>query len=47
MRTVDRKGKRVVCDFINQICGVEVGDASTIKGQCECLIGAIIVWYNF
>ena len=43
MRAVDRKGKRAISEFINQICSVGVGDVSSVKAQCECLIGAIIV----
>ena len=43
MRTVDRKGKQAVCDFINLMCGVNGSDVSTADGQCECLLEAIIV----
>ena len=43
MRTVNRKGKQIACDFVNLICGVDVGDVSSVDGQCECLVGAITV----
>ena len=46
-RTVDRKGKQATCDFLNQICGVDVGDVSCDDDQCECLIGAITVCLPF
>ena len=44
-RTVDRKGKRVICEFVNQVCGTEVGDVSVEDDQCESIIGAIIVCF--
>ena len=44
MRVTDRKGKRAISEFVNQICGVDAGDVSCADGQCECLIGAITVW---
>ena len=43
MRTVDEQGKQVVCEFINEICGVNRDDVSGAEDQCECLIGAAIV----
>ena len=43
MRTVDSKGKRALSKFLTQLCGVDVGDASCSEGQCEFLVGAIIV----
>ena len=43
MRTVDKKGKEAACDFINEICGVNVDDLNGAANQCECLIGAITV----
>ena len=44
---MDSKGKRATCDFVNLICGVDVGDVSMPEAQCECLIGAIIVCLYF
>ena len=43
MRTVDEQGKQALCDFLNQICGVNADDVSCAEGQCECLVGAITV----
>ena len=43
MRTVDKKGKEAACDFINEICGVNLDDLNGAANQCECLIGAITV----
>ena len=43
MRTIDSKGKRVVSDFVNNMCGVDSGDVSYAEGQCECLVAAILV----
>ena len=45
MRTVDSKGKKVACEFINAMCcgGDEKIDVSSADGQCECLLKAIIV----
>ena len=37
--------KGAISDFLNQICGVEVEDVSSADGQCECLIGAIVVCF--
>ena len=42
-RTIDAKGKRVVCEFVNLMCGVNGRDVSTIDEQCECLLEAITV----
>ena len=42
-KTVDEQEKQVVCDFVNQLCGADVGDVSVAEDQCECLIGAITV----
>ena len=42
-RTVDSNGKQAVCQFINQLCGVDVGGISCSEDQCECLLGAITV----
>ena len=36
-------GKRALSGFVNHICGVYVRDVGCAKGQCECLLGAIIV----
>ena len=47
LSTVDRKGKRAISRFVNEICGVDVGDVSSAEGQCECLIGAITVCLSF
>ena len=46
MGTVDKRGKRAISRFVNQICSVDV-DVSSAEGQCECLIGAIIVCLLF
>ena len=43
MRTADRNVKRITCEFVNRICGVNGSDVSTADGQCECLLEAIIV----
>ena len=43
MNTVDSNGKQLACEFVNRMCGVDEGDVSAPEGQCECLIGAIIV----
>ena len=43
MITTDRKGKRAISGFVNEICGVDVGNVSSADDQCECLIGAITV----
>ena len=40
---MEEKGKRVVCNFINAMCGVDSGDINSADGQCECLLSAIIV----
>ena len=44
-RTVDKKGKRAISAFVNQVCGTSVGDVSKVDGECECLLGAIIVCF--
>ena len=43
MRTVDERGKQAICELVNQMCGVEVGEINGAEDQCECLIGAITV----
>ena len=40
---MERKGKKAVCDFINEMCDVKVGGVSVADAQCECLLGAITV----
>ena len=34
--------KQVVSAFMNRMCGVDV-DVSSAPGQCECLLGLIVV----
>ena len=43
MRTVNKKGKQAICEFINQMCGVNADDVSAAEDQCESLIGAVTV----
>ena len=47
MRTTSSKGKRAICNFVNEVCGTDVGDVSVADDQCECLIGAILVCLYF
>ena len=46
-RTVDEERKQAICELMNEICKVDVGDVSEAANQCECLIGAITVWLVF
>lgn len=35
--------KEQICELVNQICGVDGTDVSSVKGECECLVGAVVV----
>ena len=43
IRTVDTNIQQAVCALINEMCGVNVSDVGSVDGQCECLVGAIVV----
>ena len=45
MKSLDSKGKRAASDFINLLCNVDADDVSGAEGQCECLVGAIVVYH--
>ena len=46
-RMADKKGKRIICEFVNQLCGTEVGDVARADSECECIVGAILVCLIF
>ena len=45
LKTVDKKVRRTISLFVNQMCSVNVGDVSSAEGQCECLVGAVTVCF--